>query len=96
MKMKEMFKKDSKMAKKYAVKITAVATPENVNFRGETQVYYIGKDGYVHDLPNEVSLVGWSHPRWAQKYIDKDSAWDDEWNYKHWKAWNRTYEIVTL
>ena len=84
------------MTNKYVVKITCTATEENVNFKGETQTYYIGKDGYVHDYKNEVSLTGWCHPRWAQKYIDEDRAWNEEWDAKHWKAWDRTYEIETI
>lgn len=84
------------MKNKYAVKITSVATPNNDNFKGKTEVHYIGKDGYVHDFPNEVSLVGWCHPRWAQKVINEDIEWHEEWFKKHVKMWDRTYEIVTL
>lgn len=56
--------------KKYVIKITQIDL-EN----GGIQLFYFGKDGYVHDDPNYAT--GWKARRFAEDYIKRDvkSAW---------------------
>lgn len=70
---------------KYVVKTTYVATDDNPNFAGETQIWFTGKGECLSQ--NIEFCEGWSSPRWAKDYIKKSEEYDEPF-------WNRTYEIV--
>ena len=85
--------------KSYFVKSIAIATADNKNFAGETQIHYIGKGTWVYDSNFSLWVKnGWANKYWAKRYIEEDKKWQiesvKELGYS--KKWNYEYEIVEV
>lgn len=79
----------------FIVKITATATETNPSFKGDVQIWYIGKGGYVYDRPDY--CPAWSRKHFAEKWIKQDREWDEQYNRKHDQHfWDNEYEIIEI
>ena len=88
--------------KRYIIKETSVATPENQNFAGQTAIYYIGKGGSW--LGKEGSYAEASHSveplkDWLLEEYGYSRKCDAarNWSYKNpenTKWWSSTAEIL--
>ena len=84
----------------YFIKVTCKATENNDNFRGETQVFYRGRNNFVSE---EKNFIGCEHI-WAKEsgYTTKAAAMRalkaqkelDEWETNK-GFWSDTSEIVS-
>ena len=88
-----------KNMKKFIVKDTLVNTKT-----GEEKIYYMGKDGYVHDDSTFFYCDGWKRERFAREYIKKDMNF--HLRYSNGKIindyecfeydWKHIYEILVI
>ena len=85
--------------KRYLVKAIAKATDDNPNFKGETHIYFYGKDNSCEDSIDDFNhwdwIVGWSHERWAKRFIENEIL-SNTLSARYSKSyWTYDYEIVS-
>ena len=80
--------------KKYLVKKTYTATKENkYHKKGETEIYFVGKEQSFVELCDYIIDYGWSRRYFAEKYIQNDIDFETTMKQDFWKI---EYEIIEV
>lgn len=80
--------------KKYLVKLTSVATENNVNFKGQVAVFYYGKDQKIISTEGSSTELVYTNAK-ASKYMIKEYGYNRlcdakrSWIYKNAVTLNR-------
>lgn len=84
--------------KGYVIKTTGVATEQNPTFpKGTYSVKYIGKSGFVKDLPE---YLAWGDDYWkVKRYADEKAeqyAKDADETYARYPHWKEKFEVIEI
>ena len=84
---------------KYVIKKTTTATETNINFKGETRIYYTGKRGIFIDrieiLTYWAREYGFSTKAAAAKAL-KHYSENVNWFNNTFKTWTSIFEIIEV